>query len=297
MTTTRDQFEQRLAELRCAAQELTRKDLAHLAGVAEKTIRNWLDADPEFVSKARTGPRRVQLFPLDDAGSWVRKQLFGPDESTPEVSPGPRLAAEPQRMRYSRGDRWRWVDMARLRGVTPTAVRTLATAYRRHPEHPFPVRDESDRTFDAGEVSSWFFWYDTARPGYSSPRPAELRARSGASDTRVKEVARRLRTAIDMGEDLTTEMLAGELKISADVAARYLRQAAKNVLPEYGLASRTQIAERLLAEPHTRLTPEQLRERVKTLLKRRNAPSPVITVAGTAYYREAAVAALLQTRA
>ena len=253
------------------------------------------DADPEFASRARTGPRRVQLFPLDDGGQWVRKQLFGPNEATPAVSPGPRLAAEPQRMSYGHDERWRWVDMARLRGVTPTAVRTLATAYAEHHEHPFPVRDD-DRTFDAGQVSTWFFWYDTTRPGYSGPHPAEDKAGSLPEDTRIEEVAQRLRTAVGKGEDLTTETVARELNISADVAARYLRQVAKSVLPEYGLISRSGIAERLPAETHVQLTAEQRRDRVKTLLRRQNAPAPVVTVANTSYYSEAAVDALLQPR-
>ncbi len=292
MTTTRTQFEQRLAELRRDAQELTRKDFAHLAGVAEKTVRNWLDADPDFASTARTGPRRVQLFPFDEGAQWVRKNLFGPDERAPEVSPGPRLAAEPHRMPYTPGERWRWVDMARLRGVTPTAVRLLATEYQDHPERPFPPRDEYDRMFDASEVAAWFRWYDTTRPGYTGPRPAEIAAESGTKDTRRTEVIRRLNTAIDKGEDLTTQVLARELDVSADVAARYLRQAAEAVLPERGLISRSQIAERL-PKTAAALTPEQRRERVKTLLRRKNAPTPVITVADTPYYSETAIAELL----
>ena len=291
MTTTREQFEQRLAQLRHEAQELTRKDFAHLAGVAEKTIRNWLDADPEFADTARTGARRVQLFPFDEGAQWVRKQLFGPDERAPEVSRGPRLAAEPHRMPYTPGERWRWVDMARLRGVTPTAVRLLAADYRDHPQRPFPPRDEFDRTCDASEVSDWFLWYDTTRPGYTGPRPAEIAAESGAKDTRRKEVIRRLNTALDGGETLTSRALAEELGVSTDVAARYLRQAAEEVLPKRGLISRSQIAERLPTS--ARLTPEQRRERVKTLLKRKSAPAPVVTVADTPYYNETAVAELL----
>jgi hypothetical protein len=292
MTTTREQFEQRLAQLRGEAQELTRKDFAHLAGVAEKTIRNWLDADPEFADTARTGARRVQLFPLDEGGQWVRKQLFGADEQASRVSRGPRLSTEPQRMSHAPGERWRWVDMARLRGVTPTAVRLLAADYRDHPERPFPPRDEFERTFDAGEVSAWFLWYDTTRPGYAGPRPAEIAAESGSKDTRRKEVIRRLITAIDNGESLASRDLAEELGVSADVAARYLRHAAKTVLPERGLISRSQIGERLPAQAIT-LSPEQRREKVKTLLKRRDAPAPVITVAGTPYYNERAIAEFL----
>ncbi|MEV0937681.1 hypothetical protein ACIBMX_10670 [Streptomyces phaeochromogenes] len=292
MTTTREQFEQRLAELQHNARELTRKDFAHLAGVAEKTVRNWLDADPDFAATARTGARRAQLFPFEEAAQWVRKQLFGPNEQAPEVRTGPRLAAEPQRMTYTPDERWRWVDMARLRGVTPTAVRVLAADYRDHPERPFPPRDEFDHMCDASEVSAWFFWYDTTRPGYSGPRPAEIAAASGTKDTRRKEVIRRLIAALDSGESLTSRDLAEELGVSADVAARYLRQAAEAVLPERGLISRGQIAERL---PTTaaELTPEQRRERVKTLLKRKSAPAPVVTVAGTPYYSETAVAEFL----
>ncbi|MGW7521793.1 hypothetical protein ACWGJ2_40135 [Streptomyces sp. NPDC054796] len=288
MTTTREQFEQRLARLRRDAQELTRKDFAHLAGVAEKTVRNWRDADPAFASTARTGPRRVQLFPFEEGAQWVRKQLFGSDERVP----GPRLAAEPHRMPYASGERWRWVDMARLRGVTPTAVRLLAADYRDHSEHPFPPRDEFERTFDAGEVSAWFLWYDTTRPGYIGPRPAEIAAESGSKDTRRKEVIRRLNAAIDSGESLTGPGLAEELGVSVDVAARYLRQAAEAVLPERGLISRSRIAERLPATAAS-LTPEQRRERVKTLLRRKSAPAPVIMVAGTPCYDETAIAELL----
>ncbi|MDX2514593.1 MULTISPECIES: hypothetical protein [Streptomyces] len=292
MTTTREQFEQRLAQLRREAPELTRKDFAHLAGVAEKTVRNWLDADPKFADTARSGARRVQLFPFDEGAQWVRKQLFGADERAPEVSPGPRLAAEPQRMPHTPGERWRWVDMARLRGVTPTAVRVLAADYREHPERPFPPRDEFDHMCDAGEVSAWFLWYDTTRPGYTGPRPAEIAAESGTKDTRRKEVVTRLNTALDDGESLTSRTLAEELGVSADVAARYLRQAAEKVLPERGLISRSQIAERLPTAPAV-LTPEQRRERVKTLLKRKSAPAPVITVADTPYYSETAIAEFL----
>ncbi|MFE9882588.1 hypothetical protein [Streptomyces sp. NPDC005784] len=292
MTTTREQFEQRLAQLRPDAQELTRKDFAHLAGVAEKTVRNWLDADPGFVSKARTGARRAQLFPFEEGAEWVRKQLFGLSKEAPEVRTGPRLSAEPQRMTYAPGERWRWVDMARLRGVTPTAVRVLAAEYQDHPERPFPPRDDFDHMCDAAEVSNWFLWYDTTRPGYTGPRPAEIAAESGTKDTRRKEVTRRLKTAIDKGEDLTTQMVAEEFDVSTDVAARYLRQAAEAVLPGRGLISRSQMAERLPATS-TSLTPGQRRERVKTLLKRKGAPAPAITVAGTPYYNETAIAELL----
>ncbi|MGW4490484.1 hypothetical protein [Streptomyces sp. NPDC004376] len=296
MTTTREQFEQRLAQLRREVHELTRKDFAHLAGVSDKTVRNWLAADAQFAATARTGARRVQLFPLDDGAQWVRKQLFGPDERAPEVSSGPRLAAEPHRMPHTPGERWRWVDMARIRGVTPTAVRLLAADYQRHPERPFPPRDEFERTFDADEVSDWFFWYDTTRPGYAGPRPAEIAAQSGTKDTRHKEVIRRLKTALDGGQSLTSRALAEELGVSADVAARYLRQAAAKVLPGRGLISRSQIAERLPTASAT-LTPEQRRERVKTLLKRKGAPAPVITVADTPYYNEAAIAEILPSPA
>ncbi|MCA1217392.1 hypothetical protein [Streptomyces sp. 8L] len=292
MTTTREQFEQRLAQLRREAPELTRKDFAHLAGVAEKTVRNWLDSDPTFADKARTGARRVQLFPIDEGAQWVRKQLFGADERAPQVSRGPRLAAEPRLMPHAPGERWRWVDMARLRGVTPTAVRLLAIDYREHPERPFPPRDEFDRTFDADEVAAWFLWYDTTRPGYTGPRPAEIAAESGTKDTRCKEVVRRLSMALDSGESLTSRTLAEELGVSTTIASRYLRQAAAQVLPAHGLISRSQIAERLLTAS-ARLTPGQRRERVKTLLKRKSAPDPFITVADAPYYREADIAEFL----
>ncbi|MEU6379605.1 hypothetical protein [Streptomyces sp. NPDC046909] len=292
MTTTREQFDQRLAELQRTNRELSRKDFAYLAGVAEKTVRNWLGADPDFASTVRTGARGAQFFPLEEGAQWVRKQLFGPNEKAPEAHRGPRLSAEPQRMPYTPGERWRWVDMARLRGVTPTAVRVLAADYADHPERPFPPRDEFDHRCDASEVSAWFFWYDTTRPGYSGPRPAQITAASGTQDTRHKEVTRRLRAALDNDEDLTTRVLAEELDVSADVAARYLRQAAEAVLRERGLISRSQIAERLPATSPA-LTPTQRRERVKTLLKRQSAPAPVITVGDSPYYDETAVAELL----
>jgi hypothetical protein len=292
MTTTREQFDQRLAELRRTKRELTRRDFAHLAGVAEKTVRNWLGADTDFASTARTGARGAQLFPLEEGAQWARKQLFGPNEKAPEAHSGPRLSAEPQRMPHAPGERWRWVDMARLRDVTPTSVRVLAADYRDHPERPFPPRDEFDHRCDASEVSAWFVWYDTTRPGYSGPRPAQIAAASGTKDTRHKEVTRRLLTALDNGQDLTTPVLAEELDVSADVAARYLRQAAEEVLPGRGLLSRSQIAERLPATSPA-LTPAQRRERVKTLLKRQSAPAPVITVGDSPYYNERAVAVLL----
>ncbi|HEY8983371.1 MAG TPA: hypothetical protein VIU15_27805 [Streptomyces sp.] len=293
MTTTREQFDQRLAQLQRETGELTRKHLAHLAGVAEKTVRNWLDADPEFAATAQTGPRRVQLFPIDAGARWVSTQLFGPNERAPEVRPGPRLSAEARRMSHAPGERWGWVDMARLRGVTPAAVRALAGAYKDHPERPFPPRDETDRKRDAGEVADWFHWYDTVRPGYAGPRPAEIAAWSGARETRRTQVARRLTDAIGKGEDLPTHVLAEELGVSADVAAGYLRQAAQDVLPDLGLLSRSQVAERL---PQTSavLTAAQRQGRVKTLLRRKGAPAPVITVAGTAYYKETAIAGLLR---
>ena len=41
------------------------------------------------------------------------------------------------------------------------------------------------------------------------------------------------------------------------------------------------------------LTHEQRRERVKTLLKSKSAPAPVITVADTPYYSETAIAEFL----
>ncbi|MBY8887232.1 hypothetical protein K7472_20615 [Streptomyces sp. PTM05] len=280
MTTTREQFEQRLAALRDPW--VTRRQLEHLAGVTPKTIRNWLQVHPVPEGKTQTGPRSTQLIDKQTAVEWARARLFGDKEGISETPSGPRLAAERRPMTHAPGERWRRVDIARLRGVTSGAIGNLAQTYADHPSHPFPPAEE-DRTRDAAAVAAWFAWYDAERPGYSGKRavPADTaRALVG----RVAEVAELLRTAVSEGADLTTKSVAARLEVSPDVAARYLSQAAEVVMPDHGLIARRHIPELFPATVRDQMTPLQQRERVKTLLRRRTAPEPVLVVGGTEYF-------------
>lgn len=165
MATTQGQFEQRLAAM--TEPWITRKQLEHLADVSAKTMRNWLAAHPIPAGKTRTGARSVQLIERDTAVEWARARLFSPKEGTAGMKSGPRLAAEVAPLPHAVGDRWRWTDIARLRGVTPGAVSNLARTYAEHQTHPFPAA-EDDRKRDAAAVAAWFLWYDSERPGYSS---------------------------------------------------------------------------------------------------------------------------------
>ncbi|MFI5682354.1 hypothetical protein [Streptomyces sp. NPDC051636] len=289
MTTTREQFEHRLAALHDPW--VTRKQLEHLGGVSPKTIRNWLEAHPIPEAKTRIGPRNTQLIDRQTAAEWVRARLFGGKEGTTDVPSGPRLAAGPRPMTHAPGERWRRVEIARLRGVTPGAIGNLAQAYANHPRHPFPPAAE-DNTRDAAAVAAWFAWYDTERPGYSG-KSADRADTSQAPTGRVAEVADLLRIAIAQGTDVATETVAARLEVSPDVATRYLSQAAQVVMPEHGLIARRQVPDLLPAAVRDALTPVQRRERVKTLLRRRAAPTPVLVVGGTEYYRRAEVEALV----
>lgn len=289
MTTTRDQFRQRAAEYdRSGADRLTRRDLAYLAGVSEKTVRNWLAGDP-FRSSATRGPRGVELYPPGPAIEWVRQRLF-PEDLNERRRPGPHLAVDASPMPYAPGDRWRFTDMAKVRAVTANAISKLAATYRAHSTHPFPGRGGDD-AFDAAEVSHWFHWYDSSRPGYGAPRP--VATRGAAQGGRQAVITRRVAGAADLGQDLTTKMLCDELGLSPETAARYLAVAAKEVMPGRGLISRNQMADRLPAS----MTPSQRRERIKTLLKRQSAPTAAITIAGTAYFKDADVSHVLPPQA
>ncbi|MFD7995988.1 hypothetical protein ACF09G_35855 [Streptomyces albogriseolus] len=291
MTTTREQFEQRLAALHDPW--VTRKQLEHLAGVSPKTIRNWLEAHPIPEAKTRVGARSTQLIDRQTAAEWVRVRLFGDKEGATDVQSGPRLAAEPRPMTHAPGERWRRVEIARRRGVTPGAIGNLAQAYADHPSHPFPPAAE-DHTRDAAAVAAWFAWYDAERPGYSGKSAGRADATQAPSG-RVAEVADLLRTAITEGTNLTTETVATRLRVSPDVATRYLSQAAQVVMPEHGLIARRQIPDLFPAAVRNEMTPPQRRERVKTLLRRRTAPKPVLVVGGTEYYRRQEAEALVRS--
>lgn len=164
MTTTQDQFEQRLKSV--TDPWVTRKDVEHLAGASPSTVRKWLAAHPIPADKTRTGPRSVQLIERETAAHWVRARLFPPPGEGADRPSGPRLAAEVRRLTYVPGERWRWADIARRRGVTPGAISNLGRTYADHPERPFPPVGD-DRKRDAKAVSDWFLWYDTVRPGYA----------------------------------------------------------------------------------------------------------------------------------
>lgn len=64
-------------------------------------------------------------------------------------------------------------------------------------------------------------------------------------------------------------------------------------MPEHGLIARRQIPALLPAAVRNEMTPPQRRERVKTLLRRRTAPKPVLVVGGTEYYRRQEAEALV----
>ena len=289
MTTTREQFEQRLAALHDPW--VTRKQLEHLAGVSPKTIRNWVEAHPIPEAKTRVGARNTQLIERETAAQWARARLFGGKEGTAEVPSGPRLAAGPRPMTHAPGERWRRVEIARRRGVTPAAIGNLAQAYADHPVRPFPPAAE-DHTRDAAAVAAWFAWYDAERPGYSGKSAGRTDA-SREPAGRTAEVAEMVRAAVGKETDLTTETVAAQLGVSPEVAARYLSQAAQVVMPEHGLIPRRQITDLFPAAVRNETTPAQRRERVKTLLRRRTAPKPVLVVGGTEYYRRQEAEALV----
>ena len=288
MTTTRQQFTQRLAALDDHPW-LTRRQLEHLAGVTAKTMRNWLAATPIPEAHTRTGERNVQLIDRAAAEEFVRGKLF-PDEGTTQARPGPRLPVEQLPMPHAPGERWRWTDIARLRGVTPGAVSSLGKAYREHSTHPFPPAGD-DRKRDAASVVTWFRWYDSERPGYAANQ-----ARRPVGDGltgRAAQVAEMLRTALEESKHLSTAVVAAALDVSEDVARRYLSQAAGVVMPEYGLVARSRIAD--MDSSASALSPAQRRERVKTLLRRKAAPGSVIAVGGIEYFRCDDVKRLLGT--
>lgn len=274
MTTTREQFEQRLAAL--GEPWLTRRQLRELAGVAEKTVRNWLAECPLDPSRVRTGPHNAQLIERETALALVRRNLFEPGDSTTARRTGPRLAAEPRRLSHAPGEQWGWADIARRRGVTPGAVSNLAKTYENHPLRPFPPAVERKR--DAGAVAEWFLWYDTERPGYAARR----------ADGRIPAVVARLESALAAPEDLTTTRLAWELGVAHTVARAYLAAAAGQLMPRHGLVARSDIAGLLEQAGHGE-TAERRRERVRTLLSRKDAPRKHITVGGTDYYKRAAI--------
>ncbi|MFD3381194.1 MULTISPECIES: hypothetical protein [unclassified Streptomyces] len=280
MATTREQFEQRLAALGDAW--ITRRQLRELAGVTEKTVRNWLAEGPLGPSETRTGPHNSQLIEREAAAALARSHLFGPREGTTVPWTGPRLAEEPRRLSHAPGEQWGWADIARLRGVTPGAVSNLAKSYENHPARPFPGRVGRGR--DAAAVAEWFLWYDTERPGYAARR----------EEGRVPEVVARLESALAGPEDLTTATLAEELGVAPAVARAYLARAAERVMGRHRLIPRSAIAGLLERAGHSG-TAEQRRERVRTLLRRRNAPRKHITVGGTDYYRKAEIDRLLSS--
>lgn len=280
MTTTREQFEQRLAAL--SDPWLTRRQLQELAGVTEKTIRNWLTEDPLDPSRVRTGPNNTQLIEREAVVTLVRRNLFEPKDGTTVLRTGPRLAVEPRRLSHAPGEQWGWADIARRRGVTPGAVSNLAKSYENHPLRPFPRAVGHKR--DAAAVAEWFLWYDTERPGYAARR----------AYGRIPEVVARLESALAGPEDLTTTRLAYELGVAHTVARAYLTAAARQLMPRHGLIARSDIAGLLEQAGHGG-TVEQRRERVRTLLSRMDAPRKHITVGGTDYYEKAAIERLLSS--
>lgn len=281
MTTTREQFEQRLAAL--GDPWLTRRQVAELAGVAEKTVRNWLAEAPVAPSRVRTGSHNAQLIEREAALTLVRRNLFEPKSGTTVLRTGPRLAAEPRRLSHAPGEQWGWADIARRRGVTPGAVSNLAKSYENHPVRPFPRAVGRKR--DAAAVAEWFLWYDTERPGYAARR----------AYGRIPEVVARLEAALAGPEDLTTTRLAYELGVAHTVARAYLTEAARQLTPRHGLVARNAIAD-LLAHSGYDGTAEQRRERVSTLLSRKDAPRKHVTVGGTDYYERTAIDRLLSSR-
>lgn len=278
MTATRNQFEQRLAALSDAW--ITRRQLRELAGVSEKTVRNWLADGPLDPCLIRTGPHHTQLIEREAAAALAWRHLFEPEDGIPVVRTGPRLAEEPLRLSHVAGEQWGWADIARRRGVTPGAVSNLAKSYESHPVRPFPRAVGRKR--DAAAVAEWFHWYDSERPGYATRR----------AEGRVPEVVERLESALAGPEDLTTATLAHELGVAPAVARAYLARAAEQVMTRHRLVPRSAIAELLERAGHGG-SAEQRRERVRTLLRRRNAPRKYITVGGTDYYEKAAIDRLL----
>lgn len=280
MTTTREQFEQRLAALRDPW--ITRRQVSELAGVSEKTVRTWVAEGVLGPSTIRTGPHNTQLIERAAVAALIRRNLFEPKDGTGVLRTGPRLAAEPRRLSHAPGEQWGWADIARRRGVTPGAVSNLAKSYENHPVRPFPRAVGRKR--DAAAVADWFLWYDTERPGYATRR----------ADGRVPKVVARLEAALTGPEDLTTTRLACELGVTHTVARAYLAEAARQLMPRHGLIARSDIAELLLRSGHDG-TAEQRRERVSTLLRRKDAPRRHITVGGTDYYKRAAIDRLLSS--
>ncbi|MFC1435323.1 hypothetical protein ACEZDB_32255 [Streptacidiphilus sp. N1-3] len=291
MTTTKTQFEQRLGAL--TGGWLSRTDLTHLAGISEKTLKLWLGSAPFTDEQIRIGPRGVLLYAREAAATWLRGRLFKPGEDGSAPS-GPRLAAEPTRMAHAPGDRWRWTDMARLRGVTPGAISNLAKAYEAHPEHPFPSAG-ADRKRSAGAVAAWFLWYDQERPGYADRGKSASAEAPAAPSGRVAEVVSILEQAVAARQSLSTEALALRLDVTPAVATRYLAEAEDIVMPKAALVARSAIAAML--PDSTQLTARQRTDRVKTLLRRKDAPVSVLSVGSTDYYDQGDVRRLLAAAA
>jgi hypothetical protein len=279
MTTTKVQFEQRLAEL--TDDWLTREQLLHLADISYKTLWSWLRDSPFPEADTKVGERNTHLYRSRAAASWLRAKLFASQGT--DTTSGPRLAAVAVRMTYAPGERWRWTDIARRRNVTPGAVSNLGKAYEQHDTHPFP-KPGGDNKRSAEEVSDWFLWYDRNRPGYTERGTAETAAGDPAPVGRVAEVSGKLRAAALARQSVSVDALAAELGVTADVAKRYLAQAEAAVMPGLGLVARNKILDLAPAEATASLTARQRIERVKSLLRRIDAPASVLTVGTREYF-------------
>lgn len=285
MTTTRQQFEQRLAEL--TDDWLTREQLLYLADITYTTLWRWLRDTPFAEADTRVAEKKDRhLYERNAAVSWLHAKLFAAQEAGSDAPSGPRLAAVPVRMTYAPGERWRWTDIARRRNVTPGAVSSLGKAYEQHSTHPFP-KSGGDNKRSAEEVSDWFLWYDSARPGYRerwATEAAVVEPTAAAAGGRLAEVSGKLRTAALAHESVRVDALAAELGVTADVAKRYLAQAEAVVMPELNLVARNKILDLAPTEATATLTTRQRIERVKSLLRRSDAPASVLTVGTREYF-------------
>jgi len=288
MTTTEQQFEQRLAEM--TDDWLTRDQLMHLADVTYTTLWRWLRDTPFAEADTRVGRQKdAHLYERQAAVSWLHAKLFGAREAGSDAPSGPRLAAVPVRMTYVPGERWRWTDIARRRDVTPGAISSLGKAYEQHSTHPFP-KSGGDNKRSAEEVSAWFLWYDRTRPGYkgrwATEAPvAEAALVEPAAGGRLAEVSEKLRSAALARQSVNVDALAAELGVTADVAKRYLAQAEAVVMPKLGLVARNKILDLAPIEATAALTTRQRIERVKSLLRRSDAPASVLSVGTREYFK------------
>ncbi|MGW9214313.1 helix-turn-helix transcriptional regulator [Embleya sp. NPDC055664] len=271
MSASEEDFEARVSHL---PEYLTRAHIRALTGRGQATVANWTTL-PDFPAPVRSEPGTAHLYRRDEIVAWCRAQAYGGNPS-----PGPEPARTEPGLRHTPNERLTIAEIGARRGYKGTkpaaAVHHLVKTYADHPEHPFPPAG-SDRKRDATAVAAWFTWYDLERPGKAKQVAGRARAEREALVESIVD------TTVREEHDLTAADLAERLNITERVALGYLNELAPAVLRRHGLIGRRDIPLLLNGD----------RERAKALLRRSDAPRPVLLVGKTDYYRDEDIDRLL----